>query len=58
MFGIMMDAAAQQQAAEAHQQQAVDAATVAACARRYRSYDPASGTYIGRDGQPRPCPAQ
>ena len=23
---------------------------IAACARRYRSFDPASGTYLGRDG--------
>jgi hypothetical protein len=26
------------------------------CAQRFRSYDPASGTYIGRDGVQRPCP--
>jgi hypothetical protein len=26
------------------------------CAQRYRSYDPASGTYLGRDGQRHPCP--
>jgi hypothetical protein len=26
-----------------------------ACARRYRSYDPASGTYLGRDGLRHPC---
>jgi BA14K-like protein len=25
------------------------------CARRYRSYDPASGTYAGRDGTRHPC---
>ncbi|MDO9060650.1 MAG: BA14K family protein, partial [Bradyrhizobium sp.] len=23
---------------------------------RYRSYDPRTGTYIGRDGYQRPCP--
>lgn len=26
------------------------------CAQRYRSYDPGSGTYLGRDGLRRPCP--
>jgi len=26
------------------------------CAQRFKSYDPASGTYLGRDGQRRPCP--
>jgi hypothetical protein len=26
------------------------------CAQRYRSYDPASGTYLGHDGQRHPCP--
>jgi hypothetical protein len=25
------------------------------CARRYRSYDPASGTFRGRDGRRHPC---
>ena len=25
------------------------------CARRYRSYDPASGTFLGRDGLRHPC---
>lgn len=29
---------------------------VAYCAQRYRSYDPASGTYLGYDGNRRPCP--
>ena len=26
-----------------------------ACAQRYRSYDPASGTYLGYDGNRHPC---
>jgi hypothetical protein len=26
------------------------------CAMRYRSYDPASGTYLGYDGIRHPCP--
>jgi BA14K-like protein len=25
------------------------------CARRYRSYDPASGTFVGNDGARHPC---
>jgi hypothetical protein len=29
---------------------------VAYCAQRYRSYDPASGTYLGTDGLRHPCP--
>ncbi|HZH11360.1 MAG TPA: BA14K family protein [Microvirga sp.] len=30
--------------------------THAYCAQRYRSYDPASGTYLGYDGMRHPCP--
>ena len=30
--------------------------TAAYCAQRYRSYDPASGTYLGFDGLRHPCP--
>jgi hypothetical protein len=26
------------------------------CMRRFRSYDPRSGTYVGYDGQRHPCP--
>jgi hypothetical protein len=26
------------------------------CAQRYRSYDPASGTFMGFDGRRHPCP--
>lgn len=29
---------------------------VAYCMRRYRSYDPVSGTYLGYDGYRHPCP--
>jgi hypothetical protein len=29
---------------------------VAYCAQRFRSYDPASGTYLGYDGFRHPCP--
>jgi BA14K-like protein len=28
----------------------------ASCQQRYRSYDPASGTFLGFDGQRHPCP--
>ena len=30
--------------------------SVAYCKQRFRSYDPASGTYLGYDGQRHPCP--
>jgi alanine dehydrogenase len=40
------NAAAQQQQQEA----------VAYCSQRFRSYDPASGTYLAKDGGRRPCP--
>jgi hypothetical protein len=30
--------------------------SVAYCAQRYKSYDPASGTYLGYDGLRHPCP--
>ena len=36
-------------------QPVVDSA-VAYCMRRFRSYDPASGTYLGYDGLRHPCP--
>ena len=31
-------------------------AAIAYCARRYRSYEPNSQTYLGRDGLRHPCP--
>jgi hypothetical protein len=30
-------------------------ASSSSCARRYRSYDPASGTFLGRDGRRHAC---
>jgi hypothetical protein len=33
-----------------------DSSAVAYCQQRYRSYDPASGTYLGYDGIRHPCP--
>jgi hypothetical protein len=35
---------------------AAGAQDAAYCAQRFRSYDPASGTYLGYDGQRHPCP--
>lgn len=33
-----------------------DQGALSACAARYRSYDPATGTFLGYDGQRHPCP--
>ena len=33
-----------------------DPSAVAYCEKRFRSYDPASGTYLGYDGNRHPCP--
>lgn len=30
--------------------------SVSACAQRYKSYNPATGTYLGYDGNRHPCP--
>jgi hypothetical protein len=35
---------------------AVSAEAAAACARKYRSYDPRSGTFLSLDGMRKPCP--
>jgi BA14K-like protein len=40
----------------AWQQGAVDTQTAAYCARRFRSYDANSGTYLSRDGRRHICP--
>lgn len=37
-------------------QRAADAEAIAACSRRFRSYDAASGTYLGNDGVRYACP--
>jgi BA14K-like protein len=44
--------------AGAWQQEAGDQGrgTVASCARRFKSYDVSSGTYLGRDGRRHACP--
>jgi ABC-type cobalamin transport system permease subunit len=36
--------------------QAARSDAVEYCMRRFRSYNPETGTYIGFDGQPHPCP--
>ena len=41
---------------DAGPQVASDADSVAYCQQTYRSYDPASGTYLGYDGLRHPCP--
>jgi len=46
---IIGGAIAQSQAAPANR-------SVSYCAQRFRSYDPASGTYLGYDGRRHPCP--
>ena len=33
-----------------------DGDSAAYCMQRFKSYDPASGTYLGYDGQSHPCP--
>jgi len=33
-----------------------DDSAVAYCVQRFKSYDPASGTYLGYDGRRHPCP--
>jgi hypothetical protein len=48
---IIGGAIAASQAEEARRQDAVGY-----CMQRYRSYNPETGTYIGRDGMERPCP--
>jgi hypothetical protein len=53
---IIGGALAQQQAQAAPVYAAPNQSAVAYCAQRYRSYDPASGTYLGYDGLRHPCP--
>jgi hypothetical protein len=48
--GAAANAAAEQNAAAAAAQQ-----HVSACAQRYRSYDPASNSFQGKDGRRYPC---
>jgi hypothetical protein len=48
IIGGMMAAQAEAEAARRD--------AVAYCMSRFRSYDPATGTYVGRDGRVRRCP--
>lgn len=51
---IIGGALAQSQAAPRYV--APNQSAVAYCSQRFRSYDPASGTYLGYDGRRHPCP--
>ena len=51
---IIGGAIAQQQAAPVYV--APNQGSVAYCSQRFKSYDPASGTYLGYDGLRHPCP--
>ena len=51
--GAMIGAAANQPPVEAAPE--ADAEYIAYCARKYRSFDPASGTFLSRDGNRYPC---
>ncbi|MGE0563119.1 MAG: BA14K family protein [Pseudolabrys sp.] len=48
IFGMALGAII---ASQPHRQSAVEY-----CSRRFRSYDPYSGTYLGYDGRRHPCP--
>ena len=52
--GALIGGAIASQAAPARVGPGQDA--VAYCARRFKSYDPASGTYLGNDGNRHACP--
>ena len=58
MMGIGIATDVMSGIAEAEQERAAAAedAAIAACARRYRSYDPQTQTYIGRGGKVYNCP--
>ena len=49
--GMIAAEQAQAEAAAAAQQDAI-----AYCMQRFRSYNPETGMYVGRDGRARPCP--
>jgi hypothetical protein len=53
---LIGSAIASQQAQAAAPAYVVPNQSAAYCAQRFRSYDPASGTYVGYDGRRRPCP--
>ncbi|MGO4524471.1 BA14K family protein [Microvirga sp. 2MCAF35] len=53
---IIGGAIAQSQAQAAPTYVAPGASAAGYCAQRFKSYDPASGTYLGYDGLRHPCP--
>ncbi|HZH52689.1 MAG TPA: BA14K family protein [Microvirga sp.] len=54
--GAIIGGALAQQQQQAPVYAAPNQSAVAYCSQRFRSYDPASGTYLGYDGQRHPCP--
>jgi hypothetical protein len=54
--GAMVGGAIAQQQAPVYGAPAYGGGSVAYCAQRFKSYDPASGTYLGYDGLRHPCP--
>jgi hypothetical protein len=54
--GAIIGGAIAQSQAQAAPGYVVQSDTAAYCAQRFRSYDPASGTYLGYDGLRHPCP--
>lgn len=54
--GALIGGAIASQAAPAPVYVAPGEDAVSYCLQRFRSYDPASGTYLGYDGQRHPCP--
>jgi len=54
--GAIIGGAIAQSQAQAAPGYVVQSDASAYCAQRFRSYDPASGTYLGYDGLRHPCP--
>jgi hypothetical protein len=54
--GAIVGGAIAQQQAPVYGAPAYGDGSVAYCAQRFKSYDPASGTYLGYDGLRHPCP--
>jgi hypothetical protein len=55
IFGLAAGALAAGALAGAANYDRVDDGWIAACSRKYRSFDPATGTYLGYDGLRHPC---
>lgn len=54
--GLLIGSAIEAQRQEEARRQMLYEDAIADCARRFRSYDPESQTYVGRDGRVRRCP--